>query len=34
MNWKEKMSKIESHLGHHEKRDWESAIEIVEMKFI
>ena len=29
MNWKEQLSKIESHFGHHEKRDWKPAVELV-----
>jgi len=30
MNWKEKLSEIEISFGHHEKRDWRSAIKLVE----
>jgi hypothetical protein len=29
MNWKEQLSEIESHFGHHEKRDWRPAVEFV-----
>jgi hypothetical protein len=28
MNWKEKLSEIESHFGHFERRDWKPAIEL------
>jgi hypothetical protein len=29
MNWKEQLSEIESHFGHHEKRDWKPTVELV-----
>jgi hypothetical protein len=28
MEWREKLSEIECHFGHHEKRDWKPAIEM------
>ncbi|MDR0604220.1 MAG: hypothetical protein LBG80_07975 [Bacteroidales bacterium] len=29
MNWKEQLSEIEKHFGHHEERDWKPAVELV-----